>query len=156
MRRPWFRLFWQSGFCLLSLNILAACGGGGADSAPTPQPTPQNIAPVPGTNTFQLNEDSSLQAQLSASDADNDILSYQLTSQSQAQGLLTLQSDGRFTYQPTADFAGEASFSFTVSDGKNTPVAGTARLSVFKILMTYRWRSCSSFPLRKMLLQTFS
>lgn len=130
MQRSSFRSCWQFGFCLLSLNILAACGGGGADSAPTPQPTPQNVAPVPGTNTFQLNEDSSLQAQLSASDADNDALSYQLTSQSQAQGLVTLQTDGRFSYQPTADFAGEASFSFSVSDGKNTPVAATARLSI--------------------------
>ena len=130
MQRSSFRSCWQFGFCLLSLNILAACGGGGADSAPTPQPTPQNVAPVPGTNTFQLNEDSSLQAQLSASDADNDALSYQLTSQSQAQGLVTLQTDGRFSYQPTADFAGEASFSFTVTDGKNAPVAGTARLSI--------------------------
>lgn len=130
MQRSSFRSCWQFGFCLLSLNILAACGGGGADSAPTSQPTPQNVAPVPGTNTFQLNEDSSLQAQLSASDADNDALSYQLTSQSQAQGLVTLQTDGRFSYQPTADFAGEASFSFSVSDGKNTPVAATARLSI--------------------------
>lgn len=130
MQRSSFRSCWQFGFCLLSLNILAACGGGGADSAPTPQPTPQNVAPVPGTNTFQLNEDSSLQAQLSASDADNDALNYQLTSQSQAQGLVTLQTDGRFSYQPTADFAGEASFSFSVSDGKNTPVAATARLSI--------------------------
>lgn len=130
MQRSSFRSCWQFGFCLLSLNILAACGGGGADSAPTPQPTPQNVAPVPGTNTFQLNEDSSLQAQLSASDADNDALNYQLTSQSQVQGLVTLQTDGRFSYQPTADFAGEASFSFSVSDGKNTPVAATARLSI--------------------------
>ena len=55
MQRSSFRSCWQFGFCLLSLNILAACGGGGADSAPTPQPTPQNVAPVPGTNTFQLN-----------------------------------------------------------------------------------------------------
>ncbi|ALZ75669.1 M64 family metallopeptidase [Rheinheimera sp. F8] len=130
MQRPWFRLCWQFGCCLLSLSILAGCGGGGADSTPTPPPTPQNVAPVPGANTFQLNEDSSLQAQLSASDADNDALSYQLTSQSQAEGLVTLQSDGRFSYQPTADYAGEASFSYTVSDGKNTPVAATARLSI--------------------------
>ncbi len=130
MQRSSFRLRWQFGFCLLSLSILAACGGGGADSKPTTPPTPQNVAPVPGANTFQLNEDSSLQAQLSASDADNDAMSYQLTSQSQAQGLVTLQPDGRFVYQPTADFAGEASFTFTVSDGKNTPVAATARLSI--------------------------
>jgi len=129
MRRSSFRLFWHSGFCLLGLSTLAACGGG-SDSPPTTPPTPQNVAPVPGINTFQLNEDSSLQAQLSASDTDNDALSYQLTSQSQAQGLVTLQPDGRFSYQPTADFAGEASFSFTVSDGKNTPVAATARLSI--------------------------
>jgi len=130
MRRSSFRLFWHSGFCLLGLSTLAACGGGGSDSPPTTPSTPQNVAPVPGINTFQLNEDSSLQAQLSASDTDNDALSYQLTSQSQAQGLVTLQPDGRFSYQPTADFAGEASFSFTVSDGKNTPVAATARLSI--------------------------
>lgn len=133
MRRSSFRLFWHSGFCLLGLSTLAACGGGGSDSPPAPQPAPQNVAPIPGANTFQLNEDTSLQAQLSASDADNDALSYQLTSQSQAQGLVTLQSDGRFSYQPIADYAGEAIFSFTVTDGKNAPVAGTARLSIQNI-----------------------
>lgn len=133
MRRSGLYWFCQSGFLLLSVIGLAGCGGGGSDNTPAPQPTPQNAAPVPGSNTFQLNEDSNLQAQLGATDADNDTLSYQLTGQSQAQGVVTLQSDGRFTYQPTADFAGEAGFTFTVSDGKNPPVAGNAKLTVQNI-----------------------
>jgi VCBS repeat-containing protein len=132
MRSPGVHWFYQSVFLLLSVISTVSCGGG-ADNTPPPQPTPQNAAPVPGSNTFQLNEDSSLQGQLSASDADNDQLSYQLSSQSQAQGAVSLQSDGRFTYQPTADFAGEASFAFTVSDGKNPPVAGNAKLTVQNI-----------------------
>lgn len=133
MRRSELRWLRQSGFFLFSVIGLAGCGGGGSDSPPAPQPTPQNVAPVPGSNTFQLNEDSSLQAQLGATDADNDALSYQLTSQTQAQGVVTLQNDGRFTYQPSANFAGEASFTFTVSDGKNPPVAGNAKLTVQNI-----------------------
>lgn len=132
MRLPGLRWFSHAGFLCLSVIGLAGCGGG-SDNSPSPQPIPQNVAPVPGTNSFQLNEDSSLQAQLSASDTDNDALSYQLGSQSQAQGVVTLQSDGRFTYQPTADFAGDASFTFTVSDGKNPPVTGNAKLTVQNI-----------------------
>jgi len=133
MRLQGLRWFYHAGFLFFSAIGLAGCGGGGSDSTATPQPTPQNAAPVPGSNTFQLNEDSSLQAQLGATDVDNDPLSYQLSSQSQAQGVVSLQSDGRFTYQPTADFAGEAGFTFTVSDGKNPPVAGNARLTVQNI-----------------------
>lgn len=132
MRLSGLRWFSHAGFLFFSVIGLAGCGGG-SDNTPTPQPTPQNAAPVPGTNTFQLNEDSSLQGQLSATDADNDALSYQLSSQSQAQGVVSLQSDGRFTYQPTADFAGEAGFTFSVSDGKNPPVAGNAKLTVQNI-----------------------
>ena len=132
MRLPGLRWFSHAGFLCFSVIGLAGCGGG-SDNSPSPQPIPQNAAPVPGTNSFQLNEDSSLQAQLSASDTENDALSYQLGSQSQAQGVVTLQSDGRFTYQPTADFAGDASFTFTVSDGKNPPVTGNAKLTVQNI-----------------------
>jgi hypothetical protein len=125
----WFR---QTSIAMLLLPALTGCGGG-SESAASTKPVAQNIAPVAGANLFQLNEDSSLQAQLLATDADNDALTYQLTNQSSVQGVLTLQSDGRFSYQPNADYFGEASFSFTVSDGKAAPVTGTARLSIQNI-----------------------
>lgn len=114
---------------LLCGVTLTGCGGGSEGAAPAIK----NTVPVIGSNSFQLNEDASLQAQLNATDAEQDTLTFQLSNQSSVQGVVTLQSDGRFSYQPTADFAGVASFSFTVSDGKSTPVTGTAQLVVKNI-----------------------
>ncbi len=107
---------------------LYGCGGG-SDSAPAPTPV-QNKAPVPGTNLFQLQEDSSTQQQIIVSDADNDPLTYQLLSSSNASGTVTLQADGRFSYQPAQDFSGDASFTFSVSDGKNPAVSAEVKLTV--------------------------
>ena len=109
---------------------LYGCGGGGGDAtAPTPTPV-QNKAPILGSNLFQLQEDTNLQQQIVASDADNDVLTYQLQSSSNASGTVTLQADGRFSYQPTPDFNGEASFTYSVSDNKNPAVSGEVKLTV--------------------------
>lgn len=129
------RHFWSNWRChnilLLGVVTLTGCGGGGGSDGAAP--ATKNTVPVVGSNSFQLNEDASLQAQLSATDAEQDTLTFQLNNQSSAQGIVTLQNDGRFSYQPTADFAGVASFSFTVSDGKSAPVTGTAQLTVKNI-----------------------
>jgi hypothetical protein len=125
-------------WCISIMTLLTGlygCGGGGGDSSPTPTPTPtptpvQNKAPVIGSNLFQLQEDNILQQQIIASDVDNDPLTYQLLSSSNASGNVTMQADGSFSYQPALDFFGDASFTFSVSDGKAPAVCGEVKLTV--------------------------
>jgi hypothetical protein len=62
-------------------------------------------------------------------DIDGDSLSASLVSQP-ANGVVTLESDGSFSYLPVADFVGDDSFTYTVSDGANTSSEGTVRITV--------------------------
>jgi VCBS repeat-containing protein len=61
-------------------------------------------------------------------DPDGDALTAQLAS-STANGTVSLQSDGSFTYTPNAGFTGDDSFSYTASDGSLTSTA-TATITV--------------------------
>ena len=109
--------------------------GGYADSVVSLVVTPVNDAPtVQPIALPAIDEDNSLTittAQLlaNAQDADGDtlnIVGLQLTGGS---GVLTDNGDGTWTFTPTADWNGEVSFSYGVSDGSVT-VANTATLTV--------------------------
>ncbi|WP_336605417.1 tandem-95 repeat protein [Stutzerimonas stutzeri] len=109
--------------------------GGYADSVVSLVVTPVNDAPtVQPIALPAIDEDNSLTittAQLlaNAQDVDGDTLSIvglQLTGGS---GVLTDNGDGTWTFTPTADWNGEVSFSYGVSDGSVT-VANTATLTV--------------------------
>lgn len=116
-------------FCTMALlATLSGCGGDSTAQAPV-----RNKAPVAVNNQFQLQEDSNLEQRIVATDADNDPLTYQLQNTANASGTVTLQSDGHFTYKPAADFFGQASFTFTISDGKNPPVQAEVKLTVQNI-----------------------
>jgi hypothetical protein len=75
-----------------------------------------NIAPVAQSETYTLNEDSTLADTLTGSDANNDILSFTATVLP-ANGILTLISDGTFSYIPNAHYFGPDQFTFVVNDG---------------------------------------
>lgn len=129
IKRTPVKMLW----CFWTIVLLAGLSGCGGDSKTQTPPPAQNKAPVAGNNQFQLQEDSNLEQRIVATDADNDPLTYQLQSTANASGTVTLQPDGHFTYKPAADFFGQASFTFTISDGKNTPVQAEAKLTVQNI-----------------------
>ncbi len=129
IRQPW----WCFAAVIMQLGLVGCGGGGGSDNAPsTPAPV-KNQAPVIGNNVFKLLEDSSLQQQILVTDAENDPLTFKLISSANASGTVALQDDGRFVYQPAPDFAGEAHFSFSVSDGKNAAVPSDVKLIVEEV-----------------------
>jgi YD repeat-containing protein/VCBS repeat-containing protein len=78
--------------------------------------TPVADAPIVIAQQFNTIEDQPLSAQLVASDADGDVLTFALN-QAPAHGQLTLAADGSFTYQPATNHVGRDSFVFRVSDG---------------------------------------
>ncbi|HNL97161.1 MAG TPA: Ig-like domain-containing protein, partial [Accumulibacter sp.] len=99
-----------------------------ASAAVTMTVTPVADPPIVTAQQFTITEEQLLSAQLVASDADGDQLTFALN-QAPTHGQLTLAADGSFTYQPTANFVGRDSFVFRVSDGA-TVVPATVEIVV--------------------------
>jgi len=77
---------------------------------------PVNDAPVAHADEVSLKEDFSKQWQLSGSDVDQDVLSFQIMDFPQA-GSLTVLSQGFAKYTPNENYWGTDRFSFVVNDG---------------------------------------
>ncbi len=81
-----------------------------------------NDAPVAMDDTFSVNEDATLTVAapgvlFNDNDPDGDLLSAVLMD-APTHGSLTLNSDGSFTYIPTANYNGQDTFTYVASDGK--------------------------------------
>lgn len=82
-----------------------------------------NAPPIPVTQTISATEDEMFSGQLSATDADDDVLSFSLE-EGPARGSLTLNADGSYTFDPLGAFealddgeTAQESFTYSVSDG---------------------------------------
>lgn len=94
--------------------IMVGCGGSsGKDRKPTPD---SNQAPTASGASLTTQADTELTGMLSAEDADGDSLTFALVDES-ANGSVTVEADGSFSYQPNDTFTGNDSFSFRASDG---------------------------------------
>jgi hypothetical protein len=78
-----------------------------------------NSPPLIGVNSFVTETDVAIMDKVTAQDADNDPLTFELGAQP-ANGSVTLSADGSFTYTPAAEFTGSDSFPVSVSDGERT------------------------------------
>ncbi|MCF6390999.1 Ig-like domain-containing protein, partial [Mycobacterium sp. MBM] len=92
---------------------------------------PDNQAPVANADSYTGDEDSTLAGNVLSndSDADADTLTATLVT-GPANGALTLNSDGTFTYTPVADFNGTDSFTYTAGDGTATSSVATVSITV--------------------------
>jgi VCBS repeat-containing protein len=93
-----------------------------------------NEAPTAVADTFTVNEDKTLTRSagngVRANDTDLDTARASLVAalvSGTAHGALTFNADGSFTYAPDANFFGEDTFSYTISDGEfvSAPVSAT-------------------------------
>ncbi len=95
---------------------------------------PVSDAPVAAADTYDATEDTALTIDAAAgvlandTDADGDSLTATLVS-GPANGTLTLNPDGSFSYTPNADFNGSDTFTYSVSDGALTS-EGTVTINV--------------------------
>ena len=108
-------------FSAISVLMLSACGGGSDSEKPAPQtppPTAVNAAPVITSTNFETKEDNQLTAALSASDVENDSITFSLVSEP-TNGELTLNSDGSFVYTGNQNYFGNDSFSVKANDGSS-------------------------------------
>ena len=105
-------------------------GNGGSDTGTaTIAVSAANDAPVAGNDSFSTNEDAALNVPapgLLGNDADADSqLTVGLVS-GPANGALTLNADGSFTYVPNADYSGVDGFTYRASDGTSSSDASVA------------------------------
>ncbi len=93
--------------------------------------SPVNDAPVAVNDNATVNEDQTLSASVATNDTDVDNTAAQLTyslvagGTTVANGTLTFNSDGSYTYVPNANFNGTVSFTYQVCD----PASGCATVT---------------------------
>jgi len=89
-----------------------------------------NDAPIALDDTAVVDEDASVTVAVLAndSDIDEDVLS--VSAASSAQGSAVITADSQVTFSPNADFNGEATVSYTVSDGNGATDTATVTVTV--------------------------
>ena len=126
-----------SGDIELSVSVTSTeADGDAATTTVTATADAPNVGPeVDGTPEFTMNEDGTIiisEAQLleGATDVDGDTLSVENLVVNGGEGTLTGPgADGNYSYQPSANFSGNVSLSYDVSDG-TASVAQTASVAV--------------------------
>lgn len=80
-------------------------------------PAGTNVAPIASPLTIVTPVSTTFNGSLSATDVNGDLLTFSAGTVAAAHGTVTINSDGSFSYVPTAGFTGVDSFSFRASDG---------------------------------------
>ncbi|MGY5865609.1 MAG: Ig-like domain-containing protein, partial [Candidatus Thorarchaeota archaeon] len=117
-------IYGDGGIYTVTLTVTDNYGGVDTDT----QTVTVNYAPVAVDDAYSTNEDTVLQVDATTgvlendNDIDGDALTVQLVS-GPSHGSLTLNVDGTFTYTPEANWFGEDSFEYEVSDGALTDTA---------------------------------
>ncbi|WP_177175901.1 Ig-like domain-containing protein [Sphingopyxis sp. YR583] len=91
--------------------------------------TPVNDAPAASAPPATTAEDTPVSGQIVASDVDGDTLGYTVTT-APANGIVTVNTDGSYTYTPNANFNGTDSFAVSVSDGNGGTTLVTIPVTV--------------------------
>ncbi len=91
-----------------------------------------NDAPIANDGGLTTLENSSATGTLTASDVENNSLTYRLLNTANSQGTVTLTNaaTGAFSYRPNTNFSGTASFTFVANDGLVDSNMGTVSITV--------------------------
>ncbi|WP_394557290.1 tandem-95 repeat protein [Priestia aryabhattai] len=94
--------------------------------------TPVNDAPVVPNYEFVINEDTSLNSQVVATDVDGNPLTYGLLT-GPVNGTVVVNPDGTYTYTPNENYNGVDSFSVVVSDGQGGTAISTITITILPV-----------------------
>ncbi|MEH7372088.1 Ig-like domain-containing protein, partial [Priestia megaterium] len=94
--------------------------------------TPVNDVPVVPNYEFIINEDTTLNSQVVATDVDGRPLTYGLLT-GPVNGTVVVNPDGTYTYTPNENYNGIDSFSVVVSDGQGETAVSTITITVLPI-----------------------
>lgn len=96
-----------------------------------PDEDPPNNEPIAQNNSIETDEDNAIAVTLTATDEDNDTLSYTIVSNPN-QGILSGTAPN-LTYTPDEDYYGEDSFTFKANDGKDDSNIATVTITINSI-----------------------
>ncbi|MDG4548726.1 MAG: Ig-like domain-containing protein, partial [Rickettsiales bacterium] len=106
-------------------------GNGGTDTATvTVEVTPVNDAPVANTDNVTTNEDTPVVIDVLANDDDVDGDTLTIVSVTDGQNGTVVIESGQVKYTPNADFNGNDSFTYTITDGNGETSTGTVNVTV--------------------------
>lgn len=91
-----------------------------------------NDAPAAPDVGFSVDEDGRVTDAVVATDAEGDPLTYRLSSDP-TEGALAFNPDGTFTFEPPADFVGQAVFGYVANDGSVDSAEGTVTIEVVQV-----------------------
>ena len=116
------------------LVVWSGNGIGDADGVFGQRYTSEHHFPLATADTYSVNEDNTLNIAATGvlandSDPDNDPLTVVLVS-GPANGTVTLNADGSFSYTPDADFNGTDSFTYQANDGSYDSNVATVTITV--------------------------
>ncbi|MGW9017006.1 tandem-95 repeat protein, partial [Priestia megaterium] len=94
--------------------------------------TPVNDVPVVPNYEFVINEDTTLNSQVVATDIDGNPLTYALLTGS-VNGTVVVNPDGTYTYTPNENYNGVDSFSVVVSDGQGGTAVSTITITILPV-----------------------
>ncbi|MFK7768551.1 MAG: Ig-like domain-containing protein [Mariniblastus sp.] len=91
-----------------------------------------NPAPTANTDSFTTNEDTTFNGAVASndSDPDGDNVTFAVDGTGPANGTVTLNPDGTFSYTPNADFNGSDSFDYTITDADGATATTTVTINV--------------------------
>ena len=92
----------------------------------------ENFAPNTQAQSVTTTEETPVSGQLTATDPDNDALTFSLSGQG-TKGLASVTSSGAFTYTPALNKFGTDSFRFTASDATHTSLSGTVTVTISNV-----------------------
>ncbi|MGM8227656.1 retention module-containing protein [Cellvibrio sp. ARAG 10.3] len=104
--------------------------GGSVTSRVAVNVAPVNDAPVASDLALTTDEDVAVTGQISATDVDDDTLSFTTTTAPQNGVLVLNPSTGEFTYTPNSHHNGSDSFIVTISDGNGGTTTSTVTIGV--------------------------
>lgn len=103
-----------------------------------------NVPPTTITVDLVTQTETSITDRLSATDENGDSLSFNLEQQAML-GMVSVDGNGQFTYQPNAEVTGNDSFTFTVTDGINPAVAGMVNITIEALTVSFSSHSRAAF-----------
>ncbi|MCP4769766.1 MAG: tandem-95 repeat protein, partial [Gammaproteobacteria bacterium] len=110
------------------LTVIATDAAGNATTEFVTVTLQLNQAPVAQAQSLQVDEDGSIAMILTSTDADGDVLTYQIVGLP-TQGVLTGTAPN-LSYQPNANFNGSDSFTFRVNDGEFNSADATIDITI--------------------------
>jgi hypothetical protein len=115
---------WTANFETLlqrSLDWAAGCGAGGGGT---------NVVPAAVNDSFSTDEDVNLVDNVLTNDTLGDPLNTVIEESGVSNGVLTLNADGSFTYDPDVGFSGTDSFTYRLTDADNETSTATVSITV--------------------------